>query len=743
MKNIFKIVILCILIAGMSYAAIPLSNRTWIRVGSLQSPFDAWGAERGWDANYSIYEGLLWPAWYNRSDNFVIDRQFMVCRNFTDPGGNVLNYKSAKFSSGASATQVIPQLLTQVGKYPYCDISVDGVTQYVDDYLGDNIDPDLPADRIVTNTVRTGMGVDMTRKVYAFSQTLNDNYFIYEYTFTNTGNTDDDADIELTNTINEFYFGLMSRYCTSREVETPSSLNLRTNTWGAHQWVYHTPMSDNPDIPYFYTWFGQLKTADITIPYNNVGHPYIPAEGSVKNARIRSPQFAGQGVLHVDKAYNDETYDKSKVRTGWYIGDTFPPEGDDAGIWNLLTTNYQGMGNFDVPQDVGVSHKIADRFPPNSLCLEKGDGAGTNSYLSFGPFDIPHGESIKIVFCEGVSGLSREKAIEVGKKWYLAYQGNTVDLDLPGPSPYRAPEAISETATAYDIYKDSWVYTGKDSIIQTFIRAKENYDSDFGIPLPPPPPVSFSIAPQPDMITIEWADNPEEDPDFEGYRLYRAMLAPDSFYHCIFDGNVTEGTVANQYYDKNLLRGINYYYYISAYKIDPVSGNRIESGRAYTQTTIPTSLKKPPRDVTDDDVLIADIARDYAAGLIGDKERIHAVLGMIRVVPNPFNIRNRTITFGETTDKDKLMFYNLPGNCTIRIFTERGDLVKVIEHETREGMAAVADEAWYSNTDSRQVVKSGVYIAHIQVSKDTEEPETGLPLLFKGDSIIKKFIVIR
>ncbi|MFO7841595.1 MAG: fibronectin, partial [Fidelibacterota bacterium] len=89
------------------------------------------------------------------------------------------------------------------------------------------------------------------------------------------------------------------------------------------------------------------------------------------------------------------------------------------------------------------------------------------------------------------------------------------------------------------------------------------------------------------------------------------------------------------------------------------------------------------------------------------------------------------------------MFYNLPENCMIRIFTERGDLVDEIEHVTEAGMSPVADEAWYSSTDSRQVIKSGVYIAHIQVTEDTSEKDTGLPLLFKGESIVKKFIVIR
>ena len=601
------------------------------------------------------------------------------------------------------------------------------------------IEEDLIADRVVTNIIHTGLGLKMTRKIYAFSQKYHDNYFIYEYTFENTGNIDDDAQIELSETIHDFYFGMMSRYCTSREAREVT--NLRQAGWGAHQWVYHTPMSEDPELPYFYTWLGQAKTTDITLTYNNVGIPFLPAEGPIDEARIRGPQFAGMAVLHTDAAYNDETNDKSKVRTGWYIGDGVPGEGNDQQAWTCLSDDFENRARTEIPQDVYAGHKIADRSAPY-YTLKDFDAAGTNSYLSFGPYEIPFGETIKIVLCEGVSGLDRKKAIEVGKNWYKAYNGNDVDLVLPPAPEFRDPDPVDETAPLMDIYKDSWVYTGKDSIIKTFMQAKANYDSGFDIPLPPPPPLTFDILPQPDQISIEWADNPESDPNFEGYRLYRAMLEPDSFYHPIFECSVTEGNLATTYSDVELLRGINYYYYVVSYSIDPVLGE-LESGRAYTQTTIPTSLKKPPRDITDDGTLIADIARQYSLGQINDEERIDAVLGMVRIVPNPYNIKNRQITFGNGLDKDKLMFYNLPENCEIRIFTERGDLVDKLDHITREGMAAVADEAWNSSTASRQVVKSGVYIAHIRVTKDIDETETGLPLLFEGESVVKKFIIIR
>ena len=120
------------------------------------------------------------------------------------------------------------------------------------------------------------------------------------------------------------------------------------------------------------------------------------------------------------------------------------------------------------------------------------------------------------------------------------------------------------------------------------------------------------------------------------------------------------------------------------------------SSRFYTQTTLPAYLRRPAND-------------DLQA---------------IRIVPNPYHIGSRQIQYGTEEDKDKIMFLNIPGNCKIRIFTERGDLIKSINHIDGSG-----DEAWNSVTKGRQIIVSGIYIAHI------ETPE--------GRSIQKKFLIIR
>ena len=52
-----------------------------------------------------------------------------------------------------------------------------------------NTNASLREDRLIYDSVCTSIGLTMVRKIVGFSQEFNDNYVIYDYTFTNTGNT--------------------------------------------------------------------------------------------------------------------------------------------------------------------------------------------------------------------------------------------------------------------------------------------------------------------------------------------------------------------------------------------------------------------------------------------------------------------------------------------------------------------------------------------------------------------------
>jgi hypothetical protein len=248
-----------------------------------------------------------------------------------------------------------------------------------------------------------------------------------------------------------------------------------------------------------------------------------------------------------------------------------------------------------------------------------------------------------------------------------------------------------------DEYKNEWIFTGEDSLFQTFHRAMDTYASDYAVPEPPPPPAEFTVTSGGDQIGLSWDSNAEMHPGFMGYKVFRAIHKPDTTYEEIFSCDVDDLT--NEFADIKAKRGFKYFYYVVSYddgntnQVSP--GAPLYSSKFYTMTNKGASLKRPA----------------------GDQ------LSQIRVVPNPYNIKSRELQFSES-GVDRLYFYDIPGVCTIRIYTERGDLIKTIEHNDNSG-----DESWDSITKYRQVVSSGIYVAHFST------PE--------GQSTFRKFIVIR
>ena len=75
----------------------------------------------------------------------------------------------------------------------------------------------------------------------------------------------------------------------------------------------------------------------------------------------------------------------------------------------------------------------------------------------------------------------------------------------------------------------------------------------------------------------------------------------------------------------------------------------------------------------------------------------------VKVVPNPYIVTN---TWEKDTYYRQIAFYDLPDECTIRIYNIAGDLVKTIEHiSDNKGI-----EFWNLLNESGQIVASGVYL---------------------------------
>lgn len=682
--------------------------KRYVRVGSLQSRFTAYGSERAWNDVY--YEGLTWPSDYSYQDNAVIERQWIACQDFTDAKGQHWTDYGVYFAMAYAGVSLFPMENKQTAKFDLPTVYVDG-DDINSPYRGeiDEINPNQIPDRIVNNVVNTSMGVTMTRRVLAFSQQYHDNYFIKEFTFKNTGYVGASTKKVLNATVKGFRFGFGVRYSVSYE----GSMRIDgQQSWGKHTWVtrrgetyvqhVNDQLTESSPIPQWlragFCWAGQSEINT----FDNIGGPY-----RLGNGRLCAPQFAGIVTLHVDKSATDKSDDPTQPNTlGWHAGDTYPSLGDMSlstapqmtDLYKMLQgVPYKGLGH---PSERMDEKYMASKKDPY---LVHGDGGGTNLWINYGPFDLNPGDSVVIVVAEGVDGLNRQMCEQVGKRWKQAY-------DNPSDTgPFTLPNGT--TTTDKDVYKDTWVYTGKDSIMKTFSRAKRNYDLGYNIPRPPLPPPFFNVTSGGDRISLVWDASPSEgSPGFGGYKLFRAVGRPDTVYNEI----ASLSPSAKQYDDVTPQRGFSYYYYISAFSdgSNNTSGGPnppgiLLSSRFYTKTNQPAYLR-----------------RKAGESLSG-----------IRIVPNPYNIASQDMQY--PGEPDKIMFWNIPGHCTISIYTENGDLINTISHEDGSG-----DQAWNSITSSRQVVVSGVYIVHFTVTQDYVDPQTGRGYK-KGDTTYQKMIIIR
>ncbi len=703
-----------VLLCGMTpvRAQVPETQKRYVRVGSLQSRFTAYGAERAWNDVY--YEGLMWPADYAYTDNAVIERQWIGCQDFTDIKAQHWTEYGVAFTAAYAGISLFPMSDYQTAKYDLPTVNVDGA-DINGPYAGDidAIDPNQIPDRIVVNVVNTTMGITMTRRILAFSQQYHDNYFIKEFTFKNTGYVDATNTPKLNATVKGFRFGFGIRYSVSRD---GANMIDGAQTYGKHSWVTRRGenyplhagdvLTEASAIPQWlragFSYVGQSENAS----WNNIGAP-----DRLHTGRLAAPQFAGIVTLHVDRSASDNTDDPNQPNTlGWHAGDTYPSLEDmspgyasnHTALYNMLSgIPYKGLGNKSERMD-----EIYMATKPDPYTVH-GDGGGTNLWINYGPWDLAPGDSVVIVVAEGVAGLDRQTCEQIGSRWKAAY-------DNPNDhGPFTMPDG--STTTDKDTYKNAWVYTGKDSIMLTFSRAKRNYDSGYNIPQPPPPPPIFTVTSGGDRISLTWAPSPQDGATgFGGYKIFRATGRPDTSYMEV--ANLPAGSTS--FDDVTALRGYSYYYYISACTdgSNNASGGPNPAGilmsiRFYTRTNQPAYLRRQAGKSLEDSL-------------------------SIRIVPNPYNIAAPGAQY--PGEPDKIMFLNIPGHCLIRIYTENGDLINTISHENGSG-----DEAWNSITSSRQVVVSGVYIVHFTVTQDYPDPNTGQILYRKGDTAIRKMVIIR
>ncbi len=284
-------------------------------------------------------------------------------------------------------------------------------------------------------------------------------------------------------------------------------------------------------------------------------------------------------------------------------------------------------------------------------------------WMGFGPYQLSPGDSISLVFVHAAKGPNVERCKEVGLKWF---NGEIAQDE-----------------------KNKFLNSGKDSLFQTVGRAQWNWDhylsKNVSIPMGPSQPQNLTVRAGGKQVTLNWTA--PDVGEIAAYRIYRkeGTYFGDYLFHDEVSANET------QYIDTlNVNIGVSYYYYVTA-----MNSEGIESTGHYNRINIPS---RP---------------------FLGTAKNISKV----RVVPNPYNYHQVNHWSGE---RNRITFANLTEDCTIRVFTVNGDLVKTFHHQSESGT-----EHWSPMlTDDNLFPAAGIYIYVVEDNK-TGQRETG------------KFIIIR
>lgn len=701
--------------------------------------------------------GLDWPQFLRSAASSHQRAQafWIGVKDWTDERGENFPWyvgRGGPRTPGIGVTWPIQNKL--VSRTEPTEVSVDGALSFKNLAIVEEVDPNLPADRMVDNIHNMRPGVTVHGRFYAYANQFADNFHLHQMEYCNTGNTDDDEEIELPGqTLHDVLFFRIHRY---RHPEGPSWVTSGGQVWGKFNMVDIVGDGHkdyNVDFTAIYVWYGWEK--DYT-RYNSLGGPLWDDTHWSNTAisgdtvgRLGATGFVGRVTLHADASPSNREYIRCTPATydtcepgamGWMDQDeTLTTEGSshqDYYELGILSRENPARGGGGY---VRMYPHYAERVIPSAqYWLPLGDASGGKQggfapTEAFGPYELGFNECVNVVQAEAIGGLDYDASVQIGRKYkrggakddlvieYDANHDGVIDRTA-WVSPWEVRNNGSEAMT-----KNQWAMMGRDSLFNEFEFARALWDKSNGMttyPIPEAPhaPKSFAVYGRPDFIELNWEPQ-GGGPAITGWEVYRTSRFEDNMLDADGDGMEvdSEGNLitgyekiasldagATSYEDRSANRGSDYFYYLVAVgqpqPDDPTrlngtpGGAPLRSSRYLTQTYLPTNLKRAPYGTS---------------GTVADA----------RVVPNPVNLgADTSVRFAQ---EDRVAFFNIPGKCTIKIFTEVGELVHTIEHTDGSG-----DELWNLTTASRQLLVSGIYIAVIED-------------LDHGDSATLKFTVLR
>jgi hypothetical protein len=517
-------------------------------------------------------------------------------------------------------------------------------------------------------------------------------------------------------------------YIAYADGNTPAIASVDARIAGYRRWYHYNGARTSDSLRIYYEYSGD----DPGTSQDDMGQPL-----SRQHQRLYDKDFFFLATLHASAVpYNPST----PYSSGTYITSVDPNDQDDmnqptvttvANIQNVLTglplystsfvpSGSEGQNYYSLASGLTLASQDmagADVRPghhrtnPDELGITDvaaaGPGISENQFRSmivaYGPYEFGPNQQIRIVKASGIAGISREKAMEIGKEYLAGTLQDPPNMKNPTTGSLPATFAFPLGATESERRRDRWFSTGIDSVHLTVSRAIYNFRHNYNIPVSPPPPDSIEIKPLAYGIKLTWKDAAAENrTNFQGYRIIKKVSSYDSiFYKEIYRSDPTDKAPVHTFVD-SLVRILvaNYYYIQAGVKIadDDTNAHPSERGKIMWSS------------------MIWYLNNTTSANQGATPPSLSNRLNEIVIAPNPFNWNEPTFKKYKLQNPNdlRIVFFNLPPVLTIRIFTEYGDLIKVVEHVNGSG-----NEEWNMTNQIGKTVASGIYIVVFQTPEGT------------------------
>ena len=616
------LLLMLICYAALSNTVMAQFDIRWMDVGALKNKYGVRGAIE--EARMDT-EGMHWPAELLHVGHTRAEGFWVGVKDWINANGDTLAYSVARMGPREIPEgHIIPVSSRLVSRWAKPEVSVNGLVHLpnFEPQKIDEIDPNLPADQLMHNVYRTFQGVEIDQKIYAFSNEHHDDYHLIVRTFTNTGNIDADPEVELPGqTLNEVLFFNVYRWMGRAQAAWSAST---AQAWGKFNMV-DIVGDGNGDYPVDFTAIYSWAGFDPDFSSGNwdiLGSPMLRRNqwtaSSDTTGRLAGMSMQGLVILHADNAANDKTYDPliQPKTLGWMDMDEVLA-GDDGS-----EEDYYELGILTRENPINVPGGSSRMFPHYANRIEPsgnfwepqfdastGKQGGHGSTVAYGPYTLAFNETITVVEALVANGLSYEAADFVGQ----SFKRSGFDDDLIIEFDANGDGQIDTTPFNYDVYdngtesqtKNQWFLSARDSMFKAMNKARLVWEqsqnmSQYPMLVPPQPPASFDLLTFDNGIELNWethsgAQNPQN------WEIHRTTSYADNLP---YERIATLDGTARSYFDTDLVRGVDYYYYLQAVGAtnaeDPdgltgtPGGLPLKSSRYVAQTTINAFLFERP-----------------------------------------------------------------------------------------------------------------------------------------------------